>query len=208
MNYEDDFEKQLSEHRISSKHATSTTEIPPFLRGGDANAESPAEKTMELDQQEIIREADVEERNYNAPRRKKRHPEKKETLSMSVRLLSVAVIAALAVYIALNVYWSIFGVGKNETPKNTPVSSAVTEVTSEPVHASESSTLGTLTVDIDAITVRSEPSLTGGELGTVYNGETYTVYGTQRADGYTWYEIDQNGQWIASDGTWVTYLQN
>lgn len=207
MSYEDDFEKKLNEQRISSKHATSTTEIPPFLRGGDMSEDTSAERTMELDQQEIMLEASAEEPASPAPRRKKPHHEKPEPVSKAVRILSIAVVAALVIYVALNIYWSIFGTGKKETAKSTPTPSAVTETTQEPTVTSESSSLGTLTVDIDAITIRSEPSLSGSELGAVYSGETYTVYGTQQADGYTWYEIDQSGQWIASDGTWVTYLQ-
>lgn len=208
MNNEDDFEKKLSEQRISSKHATATTEIPPFLRGGDMKEEIPAEKTMELDQQEIMAEAAQEEPVPSHTHRKKPYREKPDVLSKTIRVLSVAVVVALVLYVALNVYWSVFGTGKKETVNSTPTPSAVTETTPVPEVPTENSSLGTLTVAIDAITIRSEPSLSGSELGAVYSGETYTVYATQQADGYTWYEIDQSGQWIASDGTWVSYQQN
>lgn len=63
---------------------------------------------------------------------------------------------------------------------------------------------GTLTINVDSITKRDQPSQNGNSVGSAVRGETYQVMAAQDAEGYTWYEIAEN-VWIASEGTWVSY---
>lgn len=214
MGYENDFERKLNSQRIPEHKPNETTEIPPFLTGNDSGKamSQPAEEdTVQLEAFEIQPEEIIEQPKPSHQKKRKAPRQKPEKLSGTVRILCAAVVAALAVYVVLNIYWSIFGTGAKVTAVSTPTPSSETEapVASEaPAVNSNGSTMGTLTVDIDAITVRSEPSTSGTELGAVYGGETYSVYDQSTAEGYTWYKIDPSGQWIASDGTWVTYSGN
>lgn len=64
--------------------------------------------------------------------------------------------------------------------------------------------LGTITIKVDGLNMRSLPSTSGKRIGTAENGKTYQVYEKNSAEGYTWYRIGDN-QWVADDGSWVTY---
>ena len=66
-------------------------------------------------------------------------------------------------------------------------------------------TIGTITVMISSnIIERDRPSVSADIVGDAYFGETYDVYETADAEGYTWYRIDE-GTWIPDDGTWVKF---
>lgn len=207
----DNNNKNVNNQHTPAGKQQETTEIPPFLRGSSEPSSSDVERTLEMDRIDLEPEETIPVQHERKPEVKKQHPHKKEKMPNSVRALSVLVVVALIGYIALNIYWSIFGVSvRKQTAKATatPAAAETAQPSETASSVSDSGELGTLTVDIDAITIRSEPSVSAEELGTVYAGESYSVYGTHDADGYTWYEIDQSGQWIASDGSWVTYLQN
>lgn len=72
------------------------------------------------------------------------------------------------------------------------------------IKEAEGDKIGTVTVNVDKLNIRSIPSTSGEKLGKVQNGKTYDVYETKTAEGYTWYRIGE-GEWIADDGTWLTY---
>lgn len=90
------------------------------------------------------------------------------------------------------------------TPSASATASASAESSASPSAASDA--YGTLTVNVDSITKRDQPSQNGNSIGSAVNGETYQVLAIQEAEGYTWYEIAEN-TWIASEGTWVSYSE-
>ncbi len=68
----------------------------------------------------------------------------------------------------------------------------------------ETSSLGSITVEVDNINIRDSASTSGTLVGTATYGTQYEVYEIAEDDGYTWYLTDEN-TWIPSDGYWVTY---
>lgn len=177
-----------------------TTEIPPFLRGADP---VPQEVAPVLEEPEEIRVPE------EIPHRKAHshvHKEKPDPLNGVVQILSYVVCAVFVIYVAVNIFWAFSGTPAKKVTSATPTPSAA--ATSEPTQQPQSSVLGTAVIQADAITMRDAPSISGAELGAVYSGETYSVYSIQTADGYTWYQIEENGGWVASDGTWVSFTEN
>ena len=83
------------------------------------------------------------------------------------------------------------------------------EQTQEPEpEAPANSVIGTASVKVDKLNIRSKPSTSGDRVGTAVNGKSYDVYETATGEGYTWYRIADN-QWIADKGgSWVTYTAN
>lgn len=53
-------------------------------------------------------------------------------------------------------------------------------------------------VTIDKLRVRLAPSLSGEIFCYAQNGEYYNVYGITQADDYTWYQISEDGKYIAN----------
>lgn len=70
----------------------------------------------------------------------------------------------------------------------------------------DESVIGTLAVSAESINIRKLASTSSDKNGTVSKGETYNVYETSEAEGYTWYRIG-NDKWIASGDNWVTYTK-
>lgn len=64
--------------------------------------------------------------------------------------------------------------------------------------------IGEISVRVNRLNIRQEPSKTSKSLGHVQNGVSYPVYEITSAGGYTWYRIG-DGQWVADDGSWVNY---
>lgn len=183
------------------KDERKTTEIPSFLKGED-ELES---KTMEI---EVIPEQ-VKKKGPNK--------QKKSVQEMIISFLLFAVLTVFLVVAGINIAGFFMNNNSDSKPTATPTAEP-TELpgftptpTPEPVETPvvSSSGSGSLQVLVDQITIRNSPTLTGEAMGTVYYGQSYTVYDVQQADGYTWYEIDEvNGGWIASDGSWVSYTSN
>ena len=73
--------------------------------------------------------------------------------------------------------------------------------------SSTGSVIGRVTVNVNGLNIRSSASTAGNAVGAATNGQTYDVYSTTSAGGYTWYQIGNN-QWIADNGSWVTYKAN
>ena len=183
-----------------------TTEIPSFLKGEDNSNE----QTMEI---EIVPE----------PVRKKdsieiKNKPKKSSQEMIISFLLFAVLTVILVIAGINIA-GFFMNNSGSAAEAEPTSSPTVEPTElpgftptpEPVETPVVTTngQGSLSVLVDQITIRNSPSLNGEAMGTVYSGQSYTVYDVQQADVYTWYEIDEvNGGWIASDGSWVSYTSN
>lgn len=188
-----------------------TTQIPSFLTGGGTDSE--LENTVEVS---FPVEEQYEEPVRVVKKKRKTSEEDKHIpapLDNVVRTLSMAVVIALVFYIVFNVYLALFGASSNAQDKPKQTSAPVETVEPTPVPSTgtvvETATVGSLTVNVDAITMRNDASLNAAEMGAVYYGEQYQVYEVREADGYTWYLIDQtNGGWVASDGTWITYTQN
>ena len=66
-------------------------------------------------------------------------------------------------------------------------------------------TIGKVTVNVTDLNIRTGPGTSYDKTGShAAQGTPYDVYETAEADGYTWYRIGE-GQWIADDGTWVTF---
>ena len=97
------------------------------------------------------------------------------------------------------------------TPEETaePNGEEGTEATAEPTQeAPVNAIIGTASVKVDKLNIRTKPSTAGDRVGTAVNGKTYDVYETASGEGYTWYRIADN-QWIADKGgQWVTYKAN
>ena len=78
------------------------------------------------------------------------------------------------------------------------------EVLSESEIEALASSKGTVTVEVDRLNIRTSPTKDAPSLGKAENGKSYEVLEIKEAEGYTWYKIGDN-QWIADDGTWLTY---
>ena len=70
----------------------------------------------------------------------------------------------------------------------------------------ENETIGTITITANKINKRTYHSTISDIVGEVKKGETCNVFEIENSgsDGYTWYQIGYT-QWIADDGTWLTY---
>lgn len=68
---------------------------------------------------------------------------------------------------------------------------------------SEEESIGTVTVNISNLTIRSGASSSDSQVGLCMNGATYPYFEEQQNGDYTWYRINKD-EWIASEGTWVT----
>ena len=69
-------------------------------------------------------------------------------------------------------------------------------------------TTGTVTIKVDALNIRSAPSVNGAVVGTAERGKKFYVKETKQADGYTWYCIQDN-QWVADqNGSLLTFTSN
>ena len=72
-------------------------------------------------------------------------------------------------------------------------------------NGSANDAIGTVTVKVEGLRIRSEPGTWSEPAGTVAAGETRTVYETAEGQGYTWYRIGSR-QWIADKGgDWLEY---
>ena len=88
-------------------------------------------------------------------------------------------------------------------------SAAPAEETAEPEpETPANSVIGTASVKVDKLNIRTKPSTSGDRAGTAVNGKSYDVYEVSSGEGYTWYRIADN-QWIADKGgQWITYKEN
>ena len=184
------------------KDERKTTEIPSFLKGEDVE-----DKTMEL---EVVQQTAEKPSPKNA---------KKNKQSMIISFLLFAVLTVALVIAGINIAGFFMNNNSDSEPTAIPTSeptelpgftpTPTPEPSETPVINDNDNAGGSLYVMVDQITIRNSPTLNGEAMGTVYYGESYTVYDVQQADGYTWYEIDAvNGGWIASDGSWVSYSAN
>ena len=71
---------------------------------------------------------------------------------------------------------------------------------------SNSNIIGTLKVKVSSLNIRKDAGVKNETNGTATSGETYEVFETKEADGYTWYRIGEN-QWVAGSDEWVTYTK-
>ena len=85
----------------------------------------------------------------------------------------------------------------------TPAASASAAATAT---AAADKKLGTVTVNVDGLRIRSSASTSGTEVGKVSSGTSYPYYEETSADGYTWLRIGTD-QWIASKEGWTTISQ-
>lgn len=77
----------------------------------------------------------------------------------------------------------------------------------EKTDSEENDIIGKATVKVSKLRIRDKASTSGNKVGYVKKGKTYDVYETKTSGGYTWYRIGDD-QWIADDGTWITYKSN
>lgn len=81
------------------------------------------------------------------------------------------------------------------------------ETVSAPAETTASAEEKTITVLVDRLNIRAEPSTSAESVGHAENGATYTFSSVVFNEGYTWYQIsdgnwiaDQNGEWLAVSG--------
>ena len=67
--------------------------------------------------------------------------------------------------------------------------------------------IGEVTVNVSKLRIRTAPSAGASFVTYCDEGKTYDVYSITSGDGFTWYQIGRN-QYIADNGTWVTYTAN
>ena len=88
-----------------------------------------------------------------------------------------------------------------ETVSDAPVARKETSDTQE-----NKDTIGTVTINIDSLNIRTDAGTSQPANGTATKNETYEVFEKKDADGYTWYRIGEK-QWIAGNSEWVTYKE-
>lgn len=86
--------------------------------------------------------------------------------------------------------------------KNT--STVIEETTTENTSSDSNGVIGEATVKVNKLRIRSKAATSSEKVGYVKKGKSYDVYETKTAGGYTWYRIGED-QWIANDGSWITY---
>ncbi len=84
--------------------------------------------------------------------------------------------------------------------------SAVTPDATNAPDETTSNVIGTLKVKISSLNIRKGAGTNNETNGTATSGETYEVFETKEADGYTWYRIGEN-KWVAGNEEWVTYTK-
>ena len=89
------------------------------------------------------------------------------------------------------------------TPEAT-VSAAPTEGLIAGTETGTDTAVGNVQIQLEAVNVRSNHDASSEQVGTVYQGETYDVYGVFKSADYTWYRIGE-GMWVADDGSYLTY---
>lgn len=168
----------------------------------------------------IVFEPDEEE--YDEPKKTRSHSDDEESSFPVLPVVLVVIVSILIgsigyLWIArpdvLNSGLKTIGLGLpgyqeevKPEPTTTAEPTASAEATVEPEVTAEPS-LGTVTVAIESINIRSLPSTSGDALGKAKNGTSYEILDKESAEGYTWYKIGED-QWIADkDGTWVTISQ-
>lgn len=98
---------------------------------------------------------------------------------------------------------SLYNVESNVDPNAGAASKESGEIIESNV-SSETSVIGKATVNVKKLRIRSKASTSGEKLGYAKKGKTYDVYEIKSGGGYTWYRIGED-EWIADDGTWITY---
>lgn len=88
----------------------------------------------------------------------------------------------------------------------TPVETATPtpEASATPAAQTSLTKIGTVTVKVNGLNIRSSASTAADKVDSAVNGRSYDVFSTTTAGGYTWYQIGE-GRWIADNGSWVTY---
>ena len=105
-----------------------------------------------------------------------------------------------------NAYQYQYNLMMNGQPIPTENTPANTESTTD--SKTTGTTTGTVTIKVDALNIRSTPSVNGAVVGTAASGQKFFVKETKQADGYTWYCIQDN-QWVADqNGTLLTFTSN
>ena len=61
---------------------------------------------------------------------------------------------------------------------------------------------GTVRVKVTKLHIRTQPTTSSDLVADAREGATYTYYGTEEGEGYTWYRIGKD-QWIADQGEWL-----
>ena len=84
---------------------------------------------------------------------------------------------------------------------------AAPENTVQPGQADAQGQMGTLVVNVSDLRIRTKAGTDGDVVGQAVSGKEYPVYDHVENGGYTWYLIGTN-QWVASNGSWVTYTGN
>ena len=92
------------------------------------------------------------------------------------------------------------------TATETPVETATPtpEASATPAAQTSLTKIGTVTVKVNGLNIRSSASTAADKVDSAVNGRSYDVFSTTTAGGYTWYQIGE-GRWIADNGSWVTY---
>ncbi len=91
----------------------------------------------------------------------------------------------------------------SETNSDAPVAP---QPTNEPSDSSDSKVIGTLKINVSSLNIRKGAGTSNETNGTATDGETYEVFETKDADGYTWYRIGED-KWVAGNDEWVTYTK-
>ena len=66
--------------------------------------------------------------------------------------------------------------------------------------------VGKVKVNVSGLNIRKLPNASSDKAGKTENGKSYDVYDIYNGATYTWYRIG-DGQWIADNGSWVTYKE-
>lgn len=143
-------------------------------------------------------------------------------------ILAVIALGLGTYFIAPGIYNSTFGklpfLPSAETTAATPAATATPTPTAAPTatpepsasasaeptasaETSTSSVVGTVTVNVSGLNIRSSASTAGEKVGTAESGKSYDVLSTSNDGTYTWYQIGEN-QYIADNGSWCTYKAN
>lgn len=112
--------------------------------------------------------------------------------------------------IGINTNFSGEVIQTTETPEISPTITAdasTTAVATAETTTDPNAPIGKIRITVERINVRSGAGLSNDVVGTLTSGEEKDFYEVSESDGYQWYRIGEN-QWVATDGSWITEIQN
>lgn len=165
------------------------------------------------DLNEETQDTDTYEIPAEPPKRKKKKHRKKSRRKEIRNIIIFLLLTVVFLFDGINIAGLLMNGSSNTdtsgstTATSTPTATATIEATAEATSTAASTlgdAIGSVQVGDTDIYLRSDTDVSSDMTGTAAAGAIYSVYDIVEANGYTWYELDENA-WMPDDGTWAVY---